>query len=359
MLAAMVVTGAAGLGLRARDRAAGLRPAPAADPGHDGRPDRRRAAARRDLGAGPDRRSPLPTALRGAFLLGDVAIEKYPAARGRRRARRVRRHAAGAQPHAHRPPDPRRRRERRDGGGAGLPHPPPVRRRVRGGLGAGRAGRRDVGPLPARRSRPRWAARSSCWCSSSSSSAAWARWAAASSARCWSALVANYTGFLAPKVALVSNILLMVVDPAVAAAGALSRGQALSVAMIARPALRRPAAQPRARRAAGRDPAGAGARAVPVPAARRPLNTAAKICVFIVLVASYDLLLGLHRHRLLRPHHVLRHRRLRRGHRARRAWAPTWGARGRASPLALAVGIAAGAADRPVLAARARASSSP
>ena len=51
--------------------------------------------------------------------------------------------------------------------------------------------------------------RSWCWCSSSSSSAGWARSAAASSARCWSAVVANYTGFLAPKLALVSNILLM------------------------------------------------------------------------------------------------------------------------------------------------------
>ena len=49
-----------------------------------------------------------------------------------------------------------------------------------------------------------------CWSSSSSSSAGSARSAAASSARCWSALVANYTGFLVPKLALVSNILLMV-----------------------------------------------------------------------------------------------------------------------------------------------------
>ena len=35
--------------------------------------------------------------------------------------------------------------------------------------------------------------------------------------------MANYTGFLAPKVALFSNIVLMVADPAVAAAGPVSR----------------------------------------------------------------------------------------------------------------------------------------
>ena len=34
---------------------------------------------------------------------------------------------------------------------AGLPHPAPVRRRVRRRLGAGRPGRRDVGPVPAER----------------------------------------------------------------------------------------------------------------------------------------------------------------------------------------------------------------
>ena len=39
------------------------------------------------------------------------------------------------------------------------------------------------------------------------------------------ALVANYVGFLAPKLALVSNILLMVAGPAVAAARPLSGGQ--------------------------------------------------------------------------------------------------------------------------------------
>jgi hypothetical protein len=38
----------------------------------------------------------------------------------------------------------------------------------------------------------------------------------------------------------------------------------------------------------------------------RSLETAARICIFIVLVASYDLLLGLWRDRQLCPHDVLR-----------------------------------------------------
>ena len=80
-----------------------------------------------------------PTALRGAILLGDIAIEKYRllavvigllvfAAL----ALTLNRTRIGLL-------DPRRRRERRDGRGAGLSHPPPVRRRVRRRLGAGRA----------------------------------------------------------------------------------------------------------------------------------------------------------------------------------------------------------------------------
>ena len=46
-------------------------------------------------------------------------------------------------------------------------------------------------------------------------------------------------------------------------------------------------------------------------AGARPLNTAATICVYIVLVASYDLLLG-YTGIVSFPHHVLRHRRVRR-----------------------------------------------
>src|SRR6185437_15422607 len=47
----------------------------------------------------------------------------------------------------HRAPGARRRREPRDGRGAGLSHPAALRRRVRRRHGAGRDGRRDVGPL--------------------------------------------------------------------------------------------------------------------------------------------------------------------------------------------------------------------
>ncbi len=76
VLAAMVVSGVLGLRLRARHRAAGLWPAPEADPGDHRRPDRGRAAPQGDLG--PDQITlSRPTALRGAFLFGDVAIEKY------------------------------------------------------------------------------------------------------------------------------------------------------------------------------------------------------------------------------------------------------------------------------------------
>ena len=45
------------------------------------------------------------------------------------------------------------------------------------------------------------------------------------------ALVANYAGFLVPKLALVSNILLMVADPAVAPARALSGDEPMKVPM--------------------------------------------------------------------------------------------------------------------------------
>ena len=104
------------------------------------------------------------------------------------------------------------------------------------------------------------------------------------------ALIANYAGFLAPKVALVSNILLMVPSccgapqglypvakrlmPMLSSllSGDLPRSRVLAVVLVA-------------------ILLGARPRAVPV-SGRAPLNVAAKICVFIVLVASYDLLLG-------------------------------------------------------------------
>ena len=49
---------------------------------------------------GDQKPMPLPTALRGAITVGDVAIEKFRLLAAGDRARRVRRHAAGAQPHA-------------------------------------------------------------------------------------------------------------------------------------------------------------------------------------------------------------------------------------------------------------------
>ena len=138
------------LGLRARHHHAGLRPAPEADPDHHGRPDRRRAADPRVLGRRPEADAAADRAARRHHRRRRGDREVPPAGAGGR-ARRVRRHAAGAQPHQARAADPRRRRERRDGGGAGLPHPPPVRRRVRGGLGAGGARRHACGRSTARR----------------------------------------------------------------------------------------------------------------------------------------------------------------------------------------------------------------
>ena len=64
------------------------------------------------------------------------------------------------------------------------------------------------------------------------------------------AMMANYTGYVLPKVALASNILLMVADPAVAAAGPLSGRKA--VTPCSSPPLRRHAAQPGSRRGAAR-----------------------------------------------------------------------------------------------------------
>ena len=58
-----------------------------------------------------------------------------------------------------------------------------------------------------------------------------------------------------------------------------------------RAAVRRPAAQPGAERGAGGDLATL-ALAPFLFSGAQAINTAAKVCVFIVLVASYDLLLG-------------------------------------------------------------------
>ena len=74
----------------------------------------------------------------------------------------------------------------------------------------------------------------------------------------------------------------------------------------------------------------------------RSLNVAAKVCVFILLVASLRPAARLHRHRLVRAHHVLRHRRLRHRHRHVASWAPSWGS------LALGIARRAGAVARAV-----------
>jgi len=76
VLAAIVVSGALGLGLRAGDRAAGLRPASAADPGDHRRADRGRAAPEGGVGTGPDHAGTSHGAAR-RLRAGDVAIEKY------------------------------------------------------------------------------------------------------------------------------------------------------------------------------------------------------------------------------------------------------------------------------------------
>ena len=103
---------------------------------------------------------PLPEALRGAVLLGDAAIESSHRGAGRRPGG-AGRHAVAAQPHQAGPADPRRRGRPRNGRKPGLPHPPSVRRRVRGRLDAGRTGRRAVGLYQQSWCRS-WARRSTC-----------------------------------------------------------------------------------------------------------------------------------------------------------------------------------------------------
>ena len=145
--AAMVLAGVAWPVLRARGHPPGVRRSPEADPGHDGRADRGRAADPRGVGPGHH-----PAAAAGDHhRLGadrrcrDRALSH--AGRGGR-AGGVRRDVADPRPHPARAADPRRGREHRDGRVARLPHPAPVRRRVRRRLGARRPGRRDVGDVP-------------------------------------------------------------------------------------------------------------------------------------------------------------------------------------------------------------------
>ena len=76
-------------------RAAGLRPAPEADPDHHGRPDRRRAADQGDLGAASRSRCRCRRRCAARSCSATSAIEKYRLLAVVRRPGGVRRHAAG------------------------------------------------------------------------------------------------------------------------------------------------------------------------------------------------------------------------------------------------------------------------
>ena len=136
------------MGLRAGAGAAGLRPAPEADPDHDGRHDHRRRIDQGRVGADARRHR---NARGAARRVHDRRCDgrEVPHGRHRDRPRRARDHAVHAEPHQARPADPRRRAGPRDGREPGLPHPAPVRRRVRRRLGPRRPRRRVVGHLPA------------------------------------------------------------------------------------------------------------------------------------------------------------------------------------------------------------------
>ena len=152
----------------------------------------------------------LPKTFEGSFVFGEAAIEKY-----RVLATLVglavfvgemlvlNRTKIGLL-------DPRRGREPRDGRGARLPRRPPVRGGVHGRFGAGWTGWGDDGAL----SRP-----GSCFHRAASSSflcfiviiiGGLGSVGGSFVASILVALIANYAGFLAPKLALVSNILAMV-----------------------------------------------------------------------------------------------------------------------------------------------------
>ena len=126
-------------------------------------------------------------------------------------------------------------------------------------------------------------------------------------------LTANYVGFLAPKVALGSNILLMALVLLWRPQGLypVARGDAMLRALLSDDL-------PRSRWLAVALVAllvGLASRAVPVPrrqvAERRRQDLRLHRARGELRPAA-----GLHRHRLLRAHDVLRHRRLRRGDRA-------------------------------------------
>ena len=166
------------------------------------------------------------------------------------------------------------------------------------------------------------------------------------------ALVANYAGFLAPKVALVSNIILMIAillwrpgrDVLQRAAkephmlnqllsGDLPRSRALTAALLL---------------------VFLGLALAPfLTSGARPLNTAATICVYIVLVASYDLLLGYTG--IVSFAHTMFFGIGAYGVGLALADAePTWGAHFRRRAAGAAADAGAGTGGRPVRAARAR-----
>ena len=151
---------------------------------------------------------PKPAMLRGSVFVGSSSIETYRLFAPLRRTCDSARHAPLSHPHAARPRGTRRRRGSRDDPGAGLSHPPGVHRRVHG-----RTALAGVGGMM------------------------WAQYQAVVNSQigdgmtilvfiiliigglgsvggCFIGailvgLTANYVGFLAPKLALGSNILLM------------------------------------------------------------------------------------------------------------------------------------------------------
>ena len=142
--------------------------------------------------------------------------------------------------------------------------------------------------------------------------------------------MANYTGFLAPKVALFSNIGADGGGPAVAAAGPVPGGEPVSAMLLNRLLSHD---LPRSRwlaLAAGADRARPGARAVPLPR-RQGAQRGRQDAGLHRAGGELRPAARLHRHRQLRAHDVLRHRRLRRRDRQHAA--------GRRLGAALAVGV--------------------
>ena len=171
-------------------------------------------------------------------------------------------------------------------------------------------------------------------------------------------LIANYVGFLAPKLAMFSSIGLMVAVLLWRPQGLYPVAEPLEADACCKRLLSHDL--PRNRWLALVLVADRRSRLALTPfifPGTKALNVAAKIIVFIVLVGELRPAARLHRHRQLRAHDVLRHRRLRRRDRATRLGPALAGARARHRRRAR-VSLAAVARDRPVQPARARRSSS-